>query len=166
MSRFEVINKIHISNQNVTPLPKSIRKKLKKKKSNLQKRKDNSGSKLWKNKADKAWGLCIHTVYSGCAVGIGCAGNLEAHHLISRSHVLTRHMRINGILLCTKHHKYDIKLSPHGGPVGFVAWLQYNRPEQFAWVRDNKYLTGQKPDYEARYNELRKVIDRLEGLIK
>ena len=138
----------------------------KKKKSNLQKRRDNPNSKLWKNKADRAWGECIHAQYSHCAIDKDCAGNLEAHHLINRGHILTRHARINGILLCSKHHKHDVKLSPHGGPVGFVKWLEEHRPEQFKFVLENKYITGQKPDYEARYHELRKVIDSLEELLK
>ena len=123
-------------------------------KSKLQKKKDNPRSGYWKKKADKAWAELIHST-ERCAVGNYCAGNLEAHHLISRSNVLTRHEPLNGILLCSKHHKFDKFCSPHMGPLGFADWLQHNRPEQSEYVLSHRFNSGEKPDYEKAYNNLK-----------
>ena len=133
-------------------------KKVKKKvKSALQKRKDNDNSKYWKKKADDCWRDYIHKA-GICAVNNeDCSDKLEAHHLISRSQVLARHKPINGILLCSEHHKFSTKLSPHKGPVGFTIWLENNRPEQFEFVATNRYLTGEKVNY-------REVVERFERL--
>lgn len=123
-------------------------------KSDLQKRKDNPRSKLWKNKADKLWGKVIHAKFQCCAVANGdCRGNLEAHHLITRSNVMTRHSIDNGILLCSTHHKYSQWLSAHKAPLAFAEWLMLARPSQAKWCSDNKYKTG-KPDYKAAYENL------------
>ena len=126
---------------------------MRKKKSNLQKKKDNPASTYWKTKSDKLWGLIIHAVYDSCAVNDGCAGNLEAHHLISRSCTMTRHAISNGILLCSKHHKFSQHLSAHMAPMAFAEWLQENDPDRYDWCSRNKWKTG-KPDYEKAYGRL------------
>lgn len=123
-----------------------------KKKTALQKKKDNPRSKYWKTKADKLWGLIIHE-RGVCAVNDNCAGNLEAHHMISRSNTATRHTIENGILLCSKHHKFDPHLSAHKAPMAFAEWLQYNDPDKFEWCSKNKYKIA-KPDYEKAYGLL------------
>lgn len=132
------------------------------KKSKLQKRKDNSKGNYWKKKADKAWGEVVHLQNNHCAVNNWhCKGNLEAHHLISRSNILTRHKLINSILLCSHHHKFSVACSPHKGPIGFSIWLKKNRPEQFDFVEKNKYLTGEKVNYEETFNYLTETIEYL-----
>jgi len=125
-----------------------------KKKSKLQKKKDDSKSTYWRNKADKLWGAIIHEIYNGCAVGEGCAGNLEAHHLIGRDHKHSRHRIENGILLCSLHHKYCTKISAHKAPLAFAEWLQENKPETWQWCSENKHVIC-KPDYKQSYEDLK-----------
>ena len=137
---------------------------MRKKKSALQKRKGDPRSSYWKKKADRLWGLVIHAGNDRCAVNNGeCAGNLEAHHLISRANVTLRHKRVNGILLCSLHHKFSKHLSPHGAPLAFAEWMMMERPEQWQWASENKYRADIKPDYEAAYNDLMEWC-RLEGI--
>jgi len=126
-------------------------------KQTLKQRKKNVRSKYWKTRADAAWGELIHR-RNECAVGVGCAGNLEAHHLISRSNVCQRHDPENGILLCSKHHKFDPKLSAHKAPMAFSEWVQNNLPEAWAYCSENKYKIG-KADYKAAYERLLKVLE-------
>ena len=132
-------------------------------KTKLQKKKDNQRSAYWKTKADKAWGKLIHSMFDRCAVDNGeCSGNLEAHHLINRSNVCTRHSVDNGIILCSSHHKWNKYLSAHMAPLSFSEWLMMARPEQWRWASENKYVIG-KPDYQQAYEDLIKMIDYRAG---
>ncbi len=125
-----------------------------KKISNLQKKKNNSGSKYWKTKADKAWGEVIHKIYTECAV---CGKSpIEAHHLIGRANTATRHSVENGIGLCSLHHKWSNTLSAHGSPLAFSEWLQEHKSSVWEWCSENKNLV-QKPDYEAAYYKLKEL---------
>lgn len=125
---------------------------MRKKKSALQKRKDDPKSKYWKTKADDLWKAIIHES-SRCAVGEGCAGNLEAHHLISRSSTYSRHRVENGILLCSTHHKFSHELSAHKAPLAFAEWLQKHYPDKWEWCSENKHKIA-KPDYREAYDDL------------
>jgi len=124
-----------------------------KKKSNLQKKKDNPMSKYWKTKADGLWGKVIHEIYPSCAVGEACSGNVEAHHLITRANTATRHRIENGIGLCSKHHKFCPNLSAHKAPLAFSEWLQEHKPDTWDWCSENKWKV-QKPDYLEAYKDL------------
>lgn len=126
---------------------------MRKKKSNLQKKKDNPHSKYWKTKADALWGKVIHEIYKTCAVDSDCSGNVEAHHLISRANTATRHSVENGIGLCSKHHKFCNKLSAHGAPLAFAEWIQLNKPDAWKWCSENKHKI-QKPDYFEAFKSL------------
>jgi hypothetical protein len=135
--------------------PKPKAKPKRKPKSALQKRKDNVRSGYWKKKADALWGRVIHS-RGCCAVSNGdCSGNLEAHHLITRANVMTRHCIDNGILLCSTHHKFSPWLSAHKAPLAFAEWLMQTMPDTAKWCSDNKYKTG-KPDYREAYEHLLK----------
>lgn len=124
---------------------------MKKKLSKLQKKKNNPGSKYWKTRADKAWAVVMHRLYTECAV---CgASPIEAHHLIGRSNTATRHSIENGIGLCALHHKWCNKLSAHGAPLAFAEWMISHKPKIWNWCSENKNLV-QKPDYEAAYYRL------------
>lgn len=124
------------------------------KKSKLQTRRDNPRSTYWKRKADALWGKVIHAIYQGCAVNdADCSGKPEAHHLISRSVGSTRHDLRNGIVLCTLHHKYSKSCSPHMGPVGFCAWLQFNENAKWRFVMAHRWST-EKPNYKEAYEYL------------
>jgi hypothetical protein len=125
-------------------------------KSNLQRRKDKVGSPYWKKKADSVWSMLIRSV-GRCAV-CGEAGN-DAHHLIGRGRLATRHSLANGLCLCHAHHKWSNTLSAHGAPLAFAEWLQKNHPERWDWVCEHKNDICQKPDYKARYEELQGILD-------
>lgn len=129
------------------------RVKKKKPKSALQKRKDNPRSGYWKKKADALWGAVIHEIYKSCPVDDECSGHIEAHHLISRANVATRHKVENGIGLCSKHHKFCKKLSAHGAPLAFSEWLIEEMPEKWNWCSKNKHKIA-KPDYQEAYKDL------------
>lgn len=126
-------------------------------KQTLKQKKKNVRSKYWKTKADAAWGKLIH-LREECAIGLNCNGNLEAHHLITRANVCTRHNPENGILLCSKHHKFSNRLSAHGAPMAFAEWIQHNLPETYQWCAENKYTTG-KPDYKEALERLEKLVE-------
>jgi len=122
-------------------------------KSKLQKKKDNSKSKYWRNKADALWGKIIHEIYQSCPVDDNCAGNLEAHHLISRSNGATRHKIENGIGLCSAHHKFSPELSAHKAPLAFAEWLQNNHPDKWNWCSYHKFKVS-KYDYKEAFKAL------------
>jgi hypothetical protein len=109
----------------------------------------------YKKKCDLLWGQIIHKS-NACAIGGDCAGRLEAHHLISRSRTPTRHKIENGILLCSKHHKFSTECSPHAGPLGFAEWMINHKPHIYNWVQAHKNDIG-KPDYEEIYKDLKQI---------
>ena len=130
-------------------------------KSKLQRRKANSRSKYWRNKADKLWGAILHHRQDSCAV-CGRTGRLEAHHLISRVVGVMRHDLRNGIILCTQHHKFCTELSAHEAPLQFAEWLQENRWEQYLHcIERKKTVTREhiKPDYRQAYEDLKAIAD-------
>ncbi len=126
-------------------------------KTKLQKKKDNPKSKYWRTRADKLWGKAIHHLYPTCAVGEGCSGHVEAHHLISRANTATRHSIENGVGLCTLHHKYCTKLSAHSAPLAFTEWLMERFPDRWEWCCQNKQIVA-KADYRAAYERLTKWL--------
>ena len=92
-------------------------------------------SRLWRNKADKAWAKVIH-LEGKCAVCGVTESQLQAHHLIPREVLHFRHVRANGVLLCVRHHKYGVNFSAHKSPAVFMVWLKDNRPDQWSWLAD------------------------------
>jgi len=84
--------------------------------------------------AASTWGASFHAA-GRCAV---CGRtDIEAHHIIPRSHHSYRYEIKNGIALCREHHRG--KQSAHNTPRWFMAWLTKNRPEQAAWVEENRW---------------------------
>jgi len=129
-----------------------------KKKSKLQKKRDNHGSLLWKRKADKEWGRVIHLLNDKCLVdNEHCGGPLEAHHLISRGKVMTRHAVQNGVILCSNHHKWSNECSPHMAPIQFTEFLRVHYPEKIDFVMENRWNLG-KPDYKEKFEILSKIL--------
>ena len=107
-----------------------------KKKSKLQKKIEDPTSRLWKNKADKAWRELVFRAYGGKCAVCGESIFVQAHHLVPREILLFRHCVNNGILLCPKHHKYNFLLSAHRNPVRFHLWLIANLPEKWKWLSE------------------------------
>jgi len=138
------------------PLRRKAKKR--KKRSELQKRKDNPRSSYWRSRADKAWATLQYILWDHKCAVCGEGGRLEAHHLVPRNVVSLRHCVRNGIVLCPTHHKWNPYLSAHGGPAGFADWLQKHHPEQFAWAVAARAKPGTKPDYKAVYEQLTTIL--------
>jgi len=132
---------------------KKPKKKLKKDRSKRQVKIDNPNSKLWQRKADTAWGRYMHHFKRACLVCRATDGKLDAHHLIGRARVMTRHDPENGVILCTHHHNRDVTCSPHAGPIGFSEFLKEHYPDKFEYVLKNQHKMG-RPDYRSAYEKL------------
>lgn len=92
--------------------------------------------------------------------GDACAGRQEAHHLISRSSLSTRHDPRNGICLCSLHHRFSIQRGAHGSAVGFSEFLRRVFPVLHDWVGTHKWnIQYAKPDYASRCNLLSTMIE-------
>ena len=144
-------------------LQKKPKKKLKKDRSKLQVKKDRPNSKYWKTKADKAWGELLHKKFDRCLVCHTTTHQLQAHHLISRAKVNTRHDPKNGVILCNLHHNTDPECSPHAGPLGFSEFLRKRHPEKFDYVFENMHQTT-KPDYREAYEHLTGLLNEMSTL--
>jgi hypothetical protein len=107
-----------------------------KKKSRLQKKIEDPASRLWKNKADKAWRELVFRKQGGKCAICGSTEHINAHHMVPREVLLFRHNPQNGILLCPSHHKYSFLLSAHRNPVRFALWLMANQPERWKWLSE------------------------------
>jgi len=88
--------------------------------------------------ADNLWRLIVLTQWDATCAYCGRTANPQAHHLITRSRVATRHEPMNGIVLCPLHHIFSTELSAHGAPLAFGDWLEKNHPNVRQWVRDHQ----------------------------
>ena len=59
----------------------------------------------------------------------------NAHHIIARENHKTKYDIRNGITLCPKHHFFCRQQSAHNNPIGFLIWLEINRPSQLSHVK-------------------------------
>ena len=127
-----------------------------KRKSKLQKKKDNPNSIYWKGKADEAWSAEIRKV--GRCEYCNSTGQLNAHHIIARIRLKYRHDLSNGVCLCTRCHAFDPSISPHIDSFSgerFLEWLKTERPDQFQWFEEHKEDKGQpEKTYMECYEEL------------
>lgn len=85
-----------------------------------------------KDMADQLWSLAVREDWAWkCAV---CGFmKVEAHHLIPRQNEATRYSLLNGIALCTNHHKFDAKIAPHQNAAGWLQWLSKYHENQHRW---------------------------------
>jgi len=142
--------------QRKTPLRRTGIKR--KPKSALQKRKDDTGSTYWRNRADKLWSELVRS--QGKCAKCGKVGRTEAHHLLTRARKHLRHKLENGIELCMRCHKYGPE-SAHDDPTAFSQWLGMAEPEKYAWVSRNRHKTFYgKPDYKQAYEDLLAIKER------
>ena len=139
--------------------PIVTKKKKKKPKSKLQKKRENTCSLYWRNKADAAWKAYIrHAFGFRCAICGKSEGKLDTHHLVSRDILHMRHDPDNGILLCVNHHFRDREVSAHKGTIGFIVWIMANRPLQWAYVSENCKIPE---DWDKNYEEEAKTLNNL-----
>ena len=80
------------------------------------------------------------------------------HHNIGKN--ISKALRFDpkcGTVLCPSHHKFSNEIAPHSTSVFAVGayrdWFRENRPEQYKWLEENKYI-------ERKYN----YRDALENL--
>lgn len=137
-------------NQKLKLKPKSKPKK----KSQLQKRIEDPNSRLWRNKADKAWKELVHKNFNKKCAICGASENVQAHHLIPREMGSHRHVVTNGVLLCSSHHKYSFILSPHKAPIEFAKWMIANKPGLWEWVLEQVPCKESPITYKDRVNIL------------
>ena len=78
------------------------------------------------------------------------------HHILPKgSHPQHRYEPMNIIPLAPHAHS-----RAHERPERFMAWLERNRPEQYAWVQENDHHRDYvKPNFEEIYNKLKKQTE-------
>ena len=127
--------------------------------------------KKGKNFCDELWKKLIHLEYNHeCPIckSLGLSSEdtiLNAHHLISRRVFKYRWNTDNGILICPKHHEFDLLLSAHTAPWGFEEWMKNNLPEKYAtWVKNrNNISSDEKISYDEIYYNLEKQYKEKTG---
>ena len=127
---------------------------MRKRKSPLQKAKENPQSTYWRNKADAAWSATIRRHYKGRCAYCGEPGR-DTHHLVDRDVFVLRHETLNGILLCYQHHRGNARVSAHRGSVGFLAWFMQHWPDRWEYLVAH-YMYRDVPDYQAAVERLKR----------
>lgn len=97
-------------------------------------------NELWSRAVRDDWG-------NKCAMCGATAGQLDAHHIVSRQHNATKYDLRNGMCLCARHHRWDPDLSPHENAAGFLSWLESHHPELHEW-----YTSNPRPRFEGTTN--------------
>ena len=128
------------------------------KKSKLSKSRNDPTSRYWRNKADIAWSQVVRKD-GKCAI-CGATEHLNAHHLLARENLHTRHEVMNGEVLCPKCHKFSRTESAHKNPIRFVIWLMANKPETWKWLLANHNMTNvpDRLNYKERYTALTRML--------
>ena len=127
--------------------------------------------KSGKNFCDELWRMLVKLEYDNqCPIckslGIPTEDTiLNAHHLISRRVFKYRWDVGNGILICPKHHEFDLHISAHTAPWGFEDWMKANLPEKYTlWVKNrNDIQTEESAVYEDIYYNLEKQYKEKTG---
>jgi len=120
--------------------------------------------KTGKNYCDELWRILIRMEFDNmCPVCVqrgetSPEKGLNAHHLISRRVFKYRWNLDNGIILCPKHHEFDLEISAHTAPWAIEKWVKDNLPEQYLkWVENRQDLECEgKYKYEEIYHRLEK----------
>jgi hypothetical protein len=120
--------------------------------------------KSGKNFCDELWGKLVRLEFEHkCSIcnQLGTYNEkdlLNPHHLISRRVYKYRWDVENGLLLCPKHHEFDLHISAHTAPWGVEDWVKEHRPKQYAkWVENRQNIecdTKYKYKYEEIYHRL------------
>jgi hypothetical protein len=136
--------------------------KLTKKQKLINKRERHKKSKAYLTKQarielkrkDKDWSIEIRK--DNCLI-CGTTEKLNAHHLVPRNELITRHLYLNGISLCAFHHKYCNKFSSHRNPAMFLLILRQKKPEQYTWLIQTLLSLQFKYNINGRNNGISKV---------
>ena len=92
--------------------------------------------RIEKRKKLKEWGDKIKIRDGNKCVICNKVDRVNPHHIIPRKIKLTMFHIDNGISLCPSHHKYNCILSAHKNPLAFFIWMELNRKEQLAKVKE------------------------------
>ena len=84
---------------------------------------------------DRDWATAVKIRDNHACVICGDTNRLNAHHIIARENHETKFDISNGISLCPKHHFFCRQTSAHNNPIGFLIWLEKNRPDQLTYVK-------------------------------
>ena len=85
---------------------------------------------------DKAWAGEVKDRDNWKCVICGNKFRPNAHHIIPRQLKETRHLVMNGITLCPKHHRFSFELSAHQNPLAFFMWMKEKRSYQLRCVME------------------------------
>ena len=158
---------------NTIPKPKKRSKNGRKSKAELIRLESKPFDKYWENKCERMFWKIYYAQYSTgtCQVGkiIGfheCTGNIMGHHLILRDNYLYRWDFNNIFDICGHHHdRFNKKLSPHGTPARFMAWLSEHYPEKWEMVKANKHVITRKVElpwtFREKYFELNALWEKI-----
>ena len=86
-------------------------------------------------KEDKEWAKQVKARDGNMCVVCGETERLNAHHIIVRENHETKLDVQNEISLCPTHHFFNRQISAHNNPIGFLMWLEKNRPKQLNYLR-------------------------------
>jgi len=125
-----------------------------KRKSNLQKKKEDPNSSLWKRKSDRLWSKLVALSYNNKCAICNTSDFTQAHHLIPREMYSHRHDLNNAILLCCSHHKYSFQLSAHRAAAEFFKWLIKNYPEKWEWLLQQQPSKQQSSTFKESFLRL------------
>lgn len=137
---------------------------MKKKKSKLQKKKDNPNSLYWRTRALKQWReICLAKFDNECLI-CKSTEQLECHHPISKKTCKALMFNTdNMILLCSKHHNWfgtdKYPWSAHKSPLQFYRYLQEYYPDLHKDIYSIDVSKEEKTTKEY-YNEL-KILNEL-----
>lgn len=128
-----------------------------KKKSNLQKRKDDGNSIYWRKKADAIWASYVKEIYGNKCFICGEPELLNAHHAFPREIKAYRWNVENSVALCPYHHKYSLELSAHRNPISFFTHMAINAKEIMNTYMKIDAVLNSEQDYERLKDEFKDI---------
>lgn len=129
------------------------------KKSRLQKRREDPNSILWKRKADRLWSKAVASWYGHKCALCGSTEFVQAHHLIPREMYSHRHIVENSIALCPSHHKYSFEISAHRSSAIFYRWFIKTFPEKWEWLQAQTPSKEHKLTFKEAFEKLEQEIN-------
>lgn len=92
-------------------------------------------------KLDILWSKAIKAKAGFRCEYCGHAGNLQAHHVVTRSNKNLRWDILNGVCLCMEHHTLSSEFSAHKKPAKFKEWFINHRGiEVYEDIQRKKWL--------------------------
>jgi hypothetical protein len=122
-------------------------------------------SKHYRKLAQSAWHQWIHLRFrETCAFHFrhDCSGPLECHHTIPKTVRSLRYHPLNGLLLCSHHHKYCTEVSPHAAPLNFLSLFCSLYPALYDFYRSNRWSIG-TINYQLQHEILLSSISDLKN---